>query len=91
MKPRRIAPADNRQSAELVRTAVRKAIRETEEEWTRLAYLDQPDAEAEADEWSSAEQWNRDTGGMKQCEARWVSLPEACGRSFNLGDRCSMN
>jgi hypothetical protein len=57
MKPTRIAPADNRQSAELVRTAVRKTIRETEEERTRLAYVDQPDAEAEADEWSSADQW----------------------------------
>jgi hypothetical protein len=53
----RIAPAAKRQRAEFVRSAIRKAIRETEEERTRRAYLEQPDAEAEADDWSSAEQW----------------------------------
>jgi len=36
---------------------IRKAIRETDEERTRLAYLERPDAESEADDWSSAEEW----------------------------------
>jgi hypothetical protein len=53
----RIAPAAKRQRAEFVRGAIRKAIRETEEERTRRAYLGQPDSEAEADDWSSAEEW----------------------------------
>jgi hypothetical protein len=53
----RIAPAAKRQRAEFVRTAIRRAIRETEEERTRRAYLEQPDSEAEADDWSSAEKW----------------------------------
>ena len=53
----RIAPAAKRQRAEFIRSAIRKAIRETEEERTRLAYLRQPDAESEADDWSSAEEW----------------------------------
>jgi len=53
----RIAPAAKRQRAEFVRSAIRKAIRETEEERTRRAYLDQPDSEAEADAWSSPEEW----------------------------------
>jgi hypothetical protein len=37
--------------------AIKKAIRETEEERTRQPYLAQPDSEAEADDWSSAEEW----------------------------------
>jgi metal-responsive CopG/Arc/MetJ family transcriptional regulator len=53
----RIAPAAKRQRAEFVRTAIRKAIRETEEERTRRAYMEQSDAEAEADDWSTAEEW----------------------------------
>lgn len=53
----RIAPAAKRKRAEFVRTAIRKAIRETEEQRTRLGYQQQPDAEAEADDWSSAETW----------------------------------
>ncbi len=53
----RIAPAAKRLRAEFVRSAIRKAIRETEEERTRRAYLEQPDSEAEADDWSSAEEW----------------------------------
>ncbi len=53
----RVAPAAKRQRAEFVRSAIRKAIREKEEERTRQAYLDQPDSEAEADDWSSAEEW----------------------------------
>jgi hypothetical protein len=43
--------------AEFIRAAIRNAIRATEEDRTRRAYLAQPDAEAEADDWSSAEEW----------------------------------
>jgi predicted transcriptional regulator len=53
----RIAPAAQRKRAEFVRTAIRKAIMEAEEERTRLAYLKQPDSETEADDWSTAEEW----------------------------------
>jgi predicted transcriptional regulator len=55
----RIAPAAKRQRAEFVRSAIRSAIRQTEEERTRLAYLKRPDSEAEADDWSNAEEWKR--------------------------------
>jgi metal-responsive CopG/Arc/MetJ family transcriptional regulator len=53
----RIAPAAKRQRSEFVRSAIRKAIREAEEQCTRRAYLQKPDSEAEADDWSSAEEW----------------------------------
>jgi metal-responsive CopG/Arc/MetJ family transcriptional regulator len=53
----RIAPAAKRQRSEFVRSAIRKAIREAEEQRTRRAYLQKPDSEAEADDWSSAEEW----------------------------------
>lgn len=53
----RLAPVAKRQRAEFVRTAIRKAIREAEEERTRLAYLSQPDSDSEADDWSNAEPW----------------------------------
>ena len=55
----RVAPAAKRQRAEFVRCAIRKAIRQTEEERTRLAYLKRPDSAAEADDWSNAEGWKR--------------------------------
>jgi metal-responsive CopG/Arc/MetJ family transcriptional regulator len=53
----RIAPAAQRKRAEFVRTAIRKAIYEAEEERTRLAYLKQPDTETAADDWRDAEEW----------------------------------
>jgi metal-responsive CopG/Arc/MetJ family transcriptional regulator len=53
----KIAPAAKRQRAEFVRSAIRKAIRETEEQRTRRAYLAQPDSEADADDWSCADEW----------------------------------
>ena len=53
----RVAPAAKRQRAEFVRAAIRKAILETEEARTRRAYLEQPDTEAEADDWSNAGKW----------------------------------
>ncbi|MEP6960947.1 MAG: hypothetical protein ABI995_02655 [Acidobacteriota bacterium] len=52
-----MAPAEKRMRAEFVRAAIRKAIRETEEERTRLGYLAQPDMESEADDWSTAGEW----------------------------------
>jgi hypothetical protein len=53
----RIALAAKGQKAEVVRGAIRNSIRETEEERTRQAYLEQPDSEAEADDWSPPEEW----------------------------------
>ena len=53
----RVAPAAKRQRAEFVRSAIRKAIREAEEERMRKAYLAQPATEVEADDWSNAEEW----------------------------------
>lgn len=53
----RVAPIAKRQRTEFVRTAIRKAIREAEEERTRRGYLQQPDSEPDADDWSSAEEW----------------------------------
>ena len=53
----RVAPATKRLRAEFVRTAIRTAIQKTEEDRTRMAYLAQPDAESEADDWSGAEPW----------------------------------
>jgi len=37
---------------------IRRPIREIEERRTKRAYAEQPDSEAEADDWSSAEAWN---------------------------------
>lgn len=54
----RVAPAAKRMRAEFVRAAIRNAIREAEEERTRRGYLVRPDSEAEADDWSGAEEWN---------------------------------
>jgi len=53
----RVAPAAQRKRAEFVRAAIRKAIRETEEERTRNAYLASPDLDVSADDWSNAEKW----------------------------------
>jgi len=53
----RIAPAAKRQRAEFVRQAVKEAIRKREYEQIREAYRKQPDSAAEADDWSSAEEW----------------------------------
>jgi len=53
----KIAPAAKRQRAEFIRSAVKDAIRKREYEQIREAYLRQPDSAAEADDWSSAEEW----------------------------------
>ena len=39
-----------------MRVAIRKTIRETEEERTRRAYQKEPDTEA-GDDWSNPEEW----------------------------------
>ena len=53
-----IAPA-NRQRIQFIRDAIRKAVREIEYERIRQAYLAQPDSEAEADDWSTVEEYKR--------------------------------
>jgi predicted transcriptional regulator len=53
----KIAPAAKRQRAEFIRRAVKEAIRRQEYEQIREAYLRQPDSSADADDWSSAEEW----------------------------------
>ena len=52
-----IAPAAKRQRAQFIRNAIRKAILEAEYERIRAAYVRQPDSEAEADDWSTAEEY----------------------------------
>jgi hypothetical protein len=47
----------SRSPASRVHTAIRKAIREAEEDYIRVAYLAQADSEVEADDWSNAEEW----------------------------------
>lgn len=51
-----IAP-DKRLRAQFIKDAIRKAVREIEYERIRQAYLAQPDSEAEADDWSTAEEY----------------------------------
>jgi len=53
----RVAPTAQRKRAEFIRSAIRKAIYEAEEERTRMAYLKQPDKETAADDWQDAEEW----------------------------------
>lgn len=50
-----VAPAAKRQRAEFIRTAVRRAVREAEYLRIKQAYQQQPDSEAEADDWSESE------------------------------------
>jgi predicted transcriptional regulator len=52
-----IAPAAKRQRAEFIRQAVKEAIRRREYEQIREAYIRQPDSAADADDWSSTEEW----------------------------------
>jgi len=53
----KFAPVAKRQRAEFIRRAVREAIRRQEYEQIREAYIRQPDSAADADDWSSAEEW----------------------------------
>lgn len=63
------APAAKRQRAQVIRQARRKAILEAEKARTRAAYLAQPDSEAEADDWSTAEEYRCPSrpGGVPCC------------------------
>jgi metal-responsive CopG/Arc/MetJ family transcriptional regulator len=53
----KIAPAAKRQRAEFIRQAVKDAIRKSEHEAIREAYLRQPDSPDDPDDWSNAEEW----------------------------------
>ena len=53
----KVAPAAKRQRAEVIRQAVKEAIRTREYEAIREAYLRQPDTPDDADDWSNAEEW----------------------------------
>jgi hypothetical protein len=51
------AEAAKRQRAEFIGQAVKEAIRRQEYEQIREAYLRHPDSAADADDWSSSEEW----------------------------------
>jgi predicted transcriptional regulator len=53
-----LAPATKRQRTEFVRNAVKDAIRKQEYAAIREAYRKQPDSAADADDWSSCEEFN---------------------------------
>ena len=53
-----IAPAAKRQRTEFIRGAVKDAIRKKTYASIREGYRKQPDSAAEADDWSSAEEFN---------------------------------
>ena len=53
----RVAPAARRRRSEFIRGALRKAVMEAEEARTRVAYRARPDSGAEADDWSTAEEF----------------------------------
>ncbi len=46
---------------EFVRAMIRKKILKIEETRTKLAYLRHPDSEANADDWTNAEEWKPKT------------------------------
>jgi predicted transcriptional regulator len=52
-----VAPSAKRQLTEFIRRAVKDAIRRQEFARMRAAYRRQPDSAAEADDWSSAEEF----------------------------------
>ncbi len=53
----RLAPPSSRRRSQFIREAVRRAVRGAEYARMREAYLAKPDAEAEADDWSTAEEY----------------------------------
>jgi hypothetical protein len=57
---RRAARSLRKTKEDFVWDAVVKAVREVEYEQIRLAYQKQPDSEAEADDWNSAEEFQSD-------------------------------
>jgi hypothetical protein len=71
------ATAAKRRRTQSIRQALQKAIRETEEARTRAAYLAQPDSEAEADDWSTPEEYRERSStrsGRRVCPSRQVAL-----------------
>jgi hypothetical protein len=52
-----VAPSAKRQRTEFIRRAVKDAIRRQEFARMRAAYQQKPDSAAEADDWSSAEEF----------------------------------
>lgn len=52
-----VAPAAKRRQSQFIREAIRKAVREAEYARVRMAYEARPDSESEADDWSSAEEY----------------------------------
>ena len=53
----RIAPPAKRRRSQFIREAIRKAVRQAEYERIRLAYLSQPDSEADASDWTTPEEY----------------------------------
>lgn len=53
----RISPPGRRERSEFIRGAIRKAIRRAEYRAMREAYRRQPDSASEADDWSTAEDY----------------------------------
>ncbi|MGA3203875.1 MAG: hypothetical protein ABSF12_15415 [Bryobacteraceae bacterium] len=51
------AAAEKAGRAEFIRQAIKRAIREEENDRTRRAYEAQPDSESEADDWSNCEEF----------------------------------
>lgn len=56
---RQVAPAAQRRQSQFIRAAIRKAVREAEYARIRKGYQAQPDSEAGADDWSTAEEYKR--------------------------------
>ena len=52
-----VAPAQKRVRSEFIRKAIVRAVRQAEYAAMKKAYLNQPDSEAEADDWSTAEEF----------------------------------
>jgi metal-responsive CopG/Arc/MetJ family transcriptional regulator len=55
----RLAPMAGGRRSEFVRSAIKRAIREAEEDRTHAAHRRIPDLESAADDWSDVEAWKR--------------------------------
>ena len=74
----RVAPAASRGRSRFIREAIRTAIREAEYRAMREAYRRQPDSEAEADDWSTPEEFRK----VGICFTQVA--PTDCGLGFAL-------
>lgn len=54
----RIAAPGKRKRSEFIRQAIRNAVRQAEYQAMRAAYCKQPDSISDADDWSTAEDYN---------------------------------